>query len=304
MYTPAPDSLEAARVIHSFFENWSLYFFEALVGCELAELLAERCNDWKWQRVVTWGMTGPVYRTFFSLHSFIKVAGVACFAVAIFMEFGAISSSESLYRLTNEDLTEARRQITRAIEASVDAEKETEQLRERFIEIGPREVPIKAAAKQFETLRRFTSQRFRIAVCRVDERRGVSVEDKIQDEVVGTVNALANVLVKSAGWEHVRQPNALPGFAFPDIERNCNSERINVYTRERASDKTRVAGQALMSVINEAVSDNVQFVSSNTGDNRKYQGQPDDTEQEAVFITVGVNVNAVHPKPLPARTVK
>jgi hypothetical protein len=53
-----------------------------------------------------------------------------------------------------------------------------------------------------------------------------------------------------------------------------------------------------MDVINEAVSDRVKFPPSVTGDIRKYQGPPDDAERTAEFITVGINVNAVHPKAL------
>jgi hypothetical protein len=191
----------------------------------------------------------------------------------------------------------ANREAKTAGEHAAELQYQAAILQKAFIESGPREVPIKASAQIFrKELRRFAGQRFRIAVCPVEVDGGVSQADLLKDEQVSTVNAIADVLVNRAGWEHVRQPNAFPGFKFPDVEQNCNREHINVYAREGAPTETLKAGHALMEVINEAVSDNVKFASSVTSDRRKYQGQPDDAERIAVFITVGINVNAVHPK--------
>jgi hypothetical protein len=121
VYIPALDGIEIARLIHSFFENWSLYFFEVLVACEFAELFVDEHNDWKKVRTISWDMTGPKYRVLFSLHSFIKIAGIASFALAIAMEFGAAETSASLDKVTDDDLAFSSKQTTAALKQAAEA---------------------------------------------------------------------------------------------------------------------------------------------------------------------------------------
>lgn len=165
-----------------------------------------------------------------------------------------------------------------------------------LIEISPREVAINRSVMLFKSeLGRFSGQTFRIAVC-PPEDQGVSRVDLLKDEVVSTTKTLTEVLVHEAGWKQVRQPNVGSlDFVFPDVEHKCDPARIRVYAREGAPESTRRAGQALQGVIDDVVSDNVKFSPSVTSDNRKYQGQPEDVERNAVFIIVGINWNALHP---------
>jgi hypothetical protein len=122
VFIPALDNLESARVVHSFFENGSLYFFEALVFCELLELLMKK--EHKWYKFVEWRIAHPKPRTVFSLHSFIETAGLACFAVAIALEFGAANSTSMLEKITDDDLAFSRKQSFAALNKAGDANKE------------------------------------------------------------------------------------------------------------------------------------------------------------------------------------
>jgi hypothetical protein len=229
------DSLESARVVHSFFENGSLYFFEALVGCELLEVLMKK--ERKWHKYTELSTVGPKARTLFSLHSFIEVAGVVCFAVAIALEFGAVSSTASLDKITDDDLTFSRKQTMLALTKSGDAmleaaklEKETVALRNQLRTQENRAALLMEVSNRnrFAKIERFRGQKVEIAQC-----------GRQDNEITMTVITLMTLL-------HLRGWNVAPNNPFV----GC-STGLRVIVRHNASDPTLSAAKALGAVLKE-----------------------------------------------------
>jgi hypothetical protein len=126
---PAVDSVETARAARSFFEEWSLDFFWALIACELAEFIFHDSGRWTWRRITGWSIQGPEYQTIFSLHSFLTIAAIATFGIAVAGEVAASGMSDLLDKFTDSERSAAAKQIGASLIAAGTANKQSVALR-------------------------------------------------------------------------------------------------------------------------------------------------------------------------------
>jgi hypothetical protein len=146
-------------------------------------------------------------------------------------------------------------------------DQEANDLRTRLAWQGPRDIPINAAKDTFKTsLQRFAGQRAKGVVC-----GAYAFDGALPAEPIFTDEAIRHSLTR-AGWMIILDD---PRFPMPTIDRSCaGGETVSINVRWDAPPRTREAGRALQSILNEVLLQN------NDGPSAGSRGQPPSVDMQ------------------------
>ena len=160
MYIPAADTLETARVIHSFLEWSAIGFFAGVVACDV---FLHLMGDEEGFHVEAWGARKsqvtlcrrtlmftwwPACKSGLGVKGLLKTQSLVWFGLAIILEAAALPYSERIDELADRELSNSGKQIAAALARAGGANKEAGLARKTAGESDERSKKLEGSNKQ------------------------------------------------------------------------------------------------------------------------------------------------------------
>jgi len=197
MSLPWSDSLETVEAVHSFLESWALWFFAAVVVCDVILKFPKDEPTWNFtinerririslrNRVLT--VTLPGFTSPLSLKRLLGVLSLLGFGLAILFEIAAFPYSERIISFSNQELSNSQKQIVASLQKSIEAMRGEEELRSENLKlealVQPRSIPLAERIKFRDVLRKFKCRAVSVQVDAFNDEEAFEFAIQIRDTI-------------------------------------------------------------------------------------------------------------------------